>query len=129
VVYQWSSRLTVQTLGGTAMALGLGILIGGPAKFSGSGFAVARTVPGGAYTWGSMILLCGIAIMLSTLVWNRKAISFALAVAAGWNAAFASFIAAAAVSNRQTSLTGFIIYSSFAVMCLVQRATSKGLST
>lgn len=129
VVYQWSSRVTVRALGFTAIVLGLVILAGGPQRFSGSGFAVARIVPGGAYTWGGIITGCGFAVILASLSWHRKAIALALLIAAAWNAAFASFIAVAAASNPATSMTGVVIYGSYAVMCLIQYATSKGLST
>lgn len=129
MVYQWSSRATVRALGLLAFLLGAVLIVGGYPRFAGAGFAVARLVPGGPYTWGTVIGLSGLSIVVSTRHWNRRVLNWVLTITACWHATFACFIAAAALSNPQSGLTGVVVYGGIALMCLIQRATATGLST
>ena len=100
--------------------LGAALCYGGPERFSAPGFATARAIPGGVYTWGCTVAIAG-AVALAGVArsWHRRAVITGLWLQAFWVLFFMISLTKTAFASDKGALTGPVVYLMVAAECLL----------
>lgn len=109
-----TSRWMIQSLGRLtatlALVIGIGIMIGGRARFSGQAYETALAYPGAPWSWGVVAASLGCWGILASLRGLPRHVSFALMGLGAWAFFFAISFLESAFTNPNVGLTGPIIY-------------------
>lgn len=126
--YQFSTRATILCLAAGGAVLGVAMILGGPDRFGAPGFATARLVQGGVYTWGA-VLMTSSGVSLAGIVrgWSRRVVMAGMALEGCWFAFFAVALGLAAFRDPKVAVTGPIIYTVIAIVCAVGFDTGREL--
>lgn len=128
ITYQWITRGIVRTLGCVGVALGVAMDWGGAERFSGPGFATARLIPGGVYTWGTSLAIAGFVVLVGVVAgWQRRIVALGLFLQALWFMFFAVGLAVTTASNPEGSVTGPFAYGGLAILCVIASVGGHGL--
>lgn len=128
VTYQWITRAFIRTLGFGGLLLGLAMLFGGPERFSSPGFATARLVPGGVYSWGAAMVLAGGLVAFGVLAdWQRRVVVAGLGLQAAWFLFFATSLTITTLQTTQGAVTGPFAYGTMATLCILGAVGGHGL--
>lgn len=128
VPYQFAVRSWLTCLAVLGIAMGLAMVAGGPQRFGAAGFASARLVPGGVYSWGGLLAVAG-AITLTGILgrWRRRIVMLGLLLEGAWFAFFAVALGSAAVADPHVAVTGPIVYGCVAALCAIGYDTGRWL--
>lgn len=128
VTYQTGLRAFVACLAVTGIVLGLAMIAGGPERFGADGFAVARRLPGGVYTWGAAFAAAGGVAMAGIVAgWRRRVVMVGTGLEGCLFAFFALSLGIATYSDPKVAVTGPIIYTGCAALCAIAYDTGRGL--
>lgn len=126
--YRWLAQAMVTIFGFGSGALGLALLLGGPARFAASSFATARMVPGQHVTWGLMFLTgSALALLGAWRKHNRLIRVGLLVIALGFLFLDISLIVTA-INDPNAPVTGAVIYAVVSAACLSAWGTAKELT-
>jgi len=119
----------IQALGRLALTaaviLGLIIIIGGRARFSGPSFASALAYPGAPASWGIVLGVLGIAGLSASLLGGLRITRWALYGMATWALFFAYSFVQTAARDTGAGTTGIVIYVYVAVNAIVLGVAHK----
>jgi hypothetical protein len=111
IIYQGTHRDIVRVLSFGAVVFGLGLIWGGPDRFTSPGFAVARLMPGGCYTWGAAIALFGAVTLIGIAAgWVRRVVLSGLFLQGAWFLFWAVSLFSAFVDDARVATTGWMVY-------------------
>ncbi len=100
--------------------LGVALCYGGPARFSAAGFASARAVPGGVYTWGVTVAVAGaVALVGVARAWQRLLVVSGMWLQGLWVLFFMISLTKTALASDKGALTGPVAYLMIAAECLL----------
>lgn len=109
-------------------AMGAGLILCGPARFTAPALAAAREVPGGCYTWGVLILAFGLAAVGSTVLgWRRRLLVASSYLQASWFVFFDLSVIIACERDPHVPITGPVIYTVTAAVAVVLTAVGHQL--
>ena len=116
---QWAVRVIVTALGTFGVAIGLGILVGGPERFGAVGYTVARQLPGAPWSWGVTILVSGITTITGIFLGRALVVAVGMLIAGFWCLLFAGAFLLAQLQYPGANSTAFWMYSASAAICLI----------
>ena len=105
------ARRTIRGAGVYALVQGVGIIIGGPGRWSSPSYALLKSVPGGPDAWGWLAVGIGVLILYGSRrrKWAVKSLGmFFLTI---WHLAFAVGAAIAALAYPGAGTTAWPIYA------------------
>jgi hypothetical protein len=118
--YKWGQRYEIRALALVALAVGVAILVGGHTRFDHApAFATARTVLGGYYTWGLLMIAVGGWTLGASLRWKRPWVMVGLLMQCVIFAFFTITLVMAAWQTPTTAWTGVAIYGGYSVLCAI----------
>lgn len=119
-IYQASQRLTIQALAVIAILVGVAILLGGPERFNHApSLQAAAQVPGGWVTWGTLAILVGGWTLGASHRWHRQRVMWGLLAQTIFFSFWTVTIAASAVQQPTSPLTGIAVYGGYSVACSI----------
>lgn len=116
---RWLLRAVILIVGAGSTLMGFSLLVAGPNRFSNSGFATARLVPGGVYTWGVVILIAGIATLIGAWSWHPQLLRWACLGMAFWYLWFDLSLIVTSAMDPKGSVTGAVVYLMLTAACLL----------
>jgi hypothetical protein len=128
VAYQSAHRVSVTCCAVIGLTLGAAMILGGPGRFTASGFATARVMPGGVYTWGGALALAGSLTLAGIGAnWARRVVMAGLLLEGCWYAFFAVSLGIATYEDPHVAVTGPIVYTGAAIWCVIGYDTGREL--
>lgn len=120
--FVWFIRAAITSVGAFGCVFGLVFFLGGQERFQAPSLLYARTIPGGAYTWGTVFLLAGSGTLLGVIhAWHPKTLAFSLwALSTAYLFFSISIWMSLARSASNSPLTGGVTYlelSALALLC------------
>lgn len=127
-VYQGTHRDIVRVLSFGAVAFGLGLIGGGPDRFGSPGFATARLMPGGCYTWGTLIALFGATALAGVAAgWRRRVVMTGLYLQGTWFLFWAVTLFNSYRDDSRVASTGWMIYGLVSAILFMLATTGHNL--
>lgn len=123
--YKWLTRNILILLGVASATLGLAIILGGPARFTSPGFAAARLVPGGCYTWGAVFLVAGLATVGGYGLQHLAVTRVGLLTEAVIFLFFATGIAISSPQDAHAAFTGVVTNAALSMACFMASGVVK----
>jgi len=115
-VTQWVVQAATRLTSTFAILQGVGIFVGGPARWQGAAFANALTVPGAPGSWGVALFLFGAAGLAGTFTRRVMLVAGGMVGICAWCMFFAMSFVKTAVTNPNAATTGIYAYS---FLCLI----------
>lgn len=116
---RWLLRAVILIIGAGSTLMGVSLLLAGPGRFSSPGFATARLVPGGVYTWGVLILIAGSATLSGAGAWHPHILRWACLGMAFWYLWFDLSLIVTSAMDPRGSVTGAVVYLMVTALCLL----------
>ena len=116
---QWAVRTVTTTFAIMGSLLGIAIIVGGPERFSGISYTVALQLPGAPWSWGAIILACGLTTLTGVFVGRPGIAGIGMMLAGCWCLAFAIAFAISSFRYPTANTTAFFIYGSAAILCFI----------
>jgi hypothetical protein len=116
---RWLLRAVILTVGAGSTFMGVSLIAGGPQRFTAPGFATARLIPGGSYTWGALILAAGVAVLAGAGLWHRRTLEAGCLGMGAWYLWFDLSLIVTSTRDPHGAVTGAVIYLTAAVLCAV----------
>lgn len=127
--YRWITRAFVKTFGIGGLLLGLAMIAAGPTRFSSPGLATARLVPGGVYSWGSVMVAAGVITLLGVIDhWRRNVVVVGMFLQAVWFLFFTISLVSTAVRSPTGAVTGPIVYTMLGVLAVIAAVGGRSSS-
>lgn len=125
----WFTRTVVATVGGSGCLLGFMFFLGGNVRFQSPALLYARSIPGGAYTWGVLFFLAGAGAIAGIFHgWHPKTLAISLwALSTAYLFFAISIWLSLATSAPNSPLTGGVTYLELAGVCLLCGAAARRL--
>lgn len=123
--YRWFTRGILALLGIASLGLGVSLVLGGPGRFTSSGFAAARLVPGGCYTWGIMFIVAGGATLLGHVIQHLGITRVGLLAEAAGYLFFVLGLTVSDFKDIHAAFTGVVTYLVLAVACYMASGVAK----
>lgn len=117
----WFIRTVITAVGVFGCVFGLVFLLGGQGRFTAPSLLYARSIPGGAYTWGVVFLLAGCGTLIGIIhAWHPKILAFSLWALSTAYLFFSISIWLSLATSATSPLTGGVTYlelSALALLC------------
>lgn len=113
---QWALQAIIRTLAMVMILLGVVIILGGPKRFGGLSYSFALDIPGAPWSWGSLALIAGAALLVGTFITDNRMVALGGFACGFWCLFFAITFARAAAAYEQANTTAMVAYGGFAVL-------------
>jgi hypothetical protein len=113
------SRMSIWIYGLYAVGQGVGIIAGGPGRWSSPAYAVVKQIPGGPNTWGIILILAGVITIIGSVTreWLIKTVGLVTIIL--WSLCFSFGAFAAWFQSSTAGTTGGPVYLKDALMAIV----------
>jgi hypothetical protein len=126
--YRFAVHAVVTILGVGAVAVGVLLILGGPAQFASPSLVIARAVPYSPYSWGAVLASSGAASMLGAAFQRPRLMRAALFGQAVWYLFLVLTLLAVAVTGHAVPVTGSIAYVQLGALSLVAWGAAREMS-
>lgn len=116
-VAQWVVRTMTRAVATYAVIVGVTILLGGPSRFAGLSYEVARDTPGAPESWGLSIIAAGVLMLVGSIWAKPRLIGLGAVIGAIWALLFASAFGVAAWWYDEANTTAPWAYLLIFVFC------------
>lgn len=124
----WFIRAMISLVGGCGCLIGFMFILGGDGRFSSPALLYARSIPGGAYTWGVLFLIAGTGTLAGIINgWHPRTLAISLWGLSSAYLFFASSILLSVITSTKAPLTGSVTYLELAGISLLCGVVSRRL--
>ncbi len=115
-------ELTAKVMSAFSILQGVGIIVGGDARWTSASYKIALTVPGAPPTWGFLILIPGVFAMIGL---HRSILlsAYSFMLCSAWEFFFALAFIFSAVNDQRASLGGFWTHTALGSVYAILGAT------
>lgn len=124
---RWLLRAVILIVGAGSALMGVSLLAAGARRFTSPGFATARLVPGGVYTWGVLILIAGVATLIGAGAWHPHILRWSCLGMAFWYLWFDISLIVTSAPDPKGSVTGAVVYLMVTALCLLLWSTAGSI--
>lgn len=111
-------RFAVRIMTGYCFVQGISIILGGDERFANSSYSYALQIPGAPWSWGAMLIGCGVLSQIGMLTKNDTVTAAGMCLAAFWSIFFALVFARAAISIPEANYTAMWVYGKDGILFL-----------